>query len=96
MEYLDLIKNDYKVFLQFLKAKYPMFHNSNFFFRDLQFGIVKYLENKGIKIRFGEAEILAKRIGIFFEQEGIFIKVNQNGWRLNFPEFVTTVPVKTK
>ncbi|MCL5027899.1 MAG: hypothetical protein M1480_02645 [Bacteroidetes bacterium] len=95
MEYLDLISSDYKIFLQFLKAKYPMFHNSNFFFRDLQFGIVKFLENKGIKIQFGEAEILAKRIGTFLEHEGIFIKVNQNGWRLNYPEFVMSVPDKS-
>ena len=72
-----------------------MFHNSNFFFRDLQFGIVKFLENKGIKIRFGEAEILAKKIGTLLEQEGIFKKVNQNGWRLNYPEFVMPVPEKS-
>lgn len=94
MDYLNLISNDYKIFLQFLKAKYPMFHNSNFFFRDLQFGIVKFLENKGIKIRFGEAEILAKKLGALLEQEGIFKKVNQNGWRLNYPEFVMPVPEK--
>ncbi len=95
VEYLNLITDDYKIFLQFLKAKYPMFHNSNFFFRDLQFGIVKYLENKGTKIRFDDAEVLANKVGKFLEDNGIFIKVNKNAWKLNYPEFVIPVSVKS-
>ena len=91
MKYLDLIKSDYKVFLQFLKAKYPVFHNSNFFFRELQFGISKFLEKKGIKVSNGEAEKLALEVGNFFEHEGIFIRINSIGWRINYKEFVTTV-----
>jgi hypothetical protein len=92
LKYTGLIKKDYKIFLQFLKAKYPMFHNSNFFFRELQFGAVKYLGNKGIKISNGQAEELAKAVGSFLEQEGIFVRVNNHGWRINYKEFVTTVP----
>ena len=91
MKYFDLIINDYKVFLQFLKAKYPVFHNSNFFFRELQFGISKFLEKKGIKISNGEAEKLALEVGNFLEHEGIFIRINSIGWRINYKEFVTTV-----
>ena len=92
LKYIELIKNDYKVFLQFLKAKYPVFHNSNFFFRELQFGILKFLEKKGIKISNGQAEELAKGVGSFLEHEGIFVRVNNLGWRINYKEFVTTVP----
>ncbi len=90
--YFELVKNEYQVFLNFMKAKYPMFHNSNFFFRDLQFGILKYLENKGIKINNSEAEELAKKLSAYFEDSKIFIKVNSFGWRLNYPEFVTKIP----
>lgn len=90
--YFELVKNEYQVFLNFMKAKYPMFHNSNFFFRDLQFGILKYLENKGIKINNSEAEELAKKLSAYFEDSKIFIKVNSFGWRLNYPEFVTKAP----
>jgi hypothetical protein len=92
VKYLDFIKSDYKVFLQFLKAKYPIFHNSNFFFRELQFGVVIFLQKKGIKVSNGEGEKIAKGIGSFLEQEGIFIRVNDIGWRINYKEFVTTVP----
>jgi hypothetical protein len=92
MKYFDLIKNDDQVFLKFLKAKYPFFHNSNFFFRDLQFGLQKYLEKKGIKISNKESEELANRLGDYLEEKKIFIRVNLFGWRLNYPEFVTTAP----
>lgn len=88
----EIVKNDYQVFLNFIKAKYPMFHNSNFFFRDLQFGISKFLENKGIKINNAQAAELAKKISSFFEEKNIFVKVNSFGWRVNYPEFVTKVP----
>ncbi len=92
MEYLDLIKNDDQIFLKYLKAKYPLFHNSIFFFRDLQFGLQKFLEKKGIKISNAEAEKLAYNIGNYLEEKQIFVKVNLSGWRLNYPEFVTTTP----
>ena len=92
MKYLDLIKNDDQVFLKYLKAKYPLFHNSVFFFRDLQFGLQKFLERKGIKISNAEAENLAKHLGAYLENKQIFIRVNLSGWRLNYPEFVTTAP----
>ena len=91
VKYFDLIKSDYKIFLSFLKAKYPFFHNSNFFFRDLQFGISKYLEKKGIRISNSLAEELAKKTSSFLEEEKIFIKINPRSWRINYPEFVTTV-----
>jgi hypothetical protein len=92
LKYLELIENDYKVFLQFLKAKYPIFHNSNFFFRELQFGAVKYLEKKGIKISNGQGEKLAKDVGTFLEKQGIFERIDNQSWRINYKEFVTTVP----
>ena len=49
-EALKYFKNNYKGLLEFLKAKYPLLHNSNFFFIDFQFGIHKYLEIKEIYI----------------------------------------------
>ena len=46
----DELKNDYSSFLNFLKANYPIFHNSNFFYRDLQYGLRSYYEMKENKI----------------------------------------------
>ncbi len=90
-KYIEIIKRDKKVFLQFLKAKFPFFHNSNFFFRDLQYGIQMYFGSKGIKITLAVSEELAIEVGKYLEVENIFVTVNQHGWRINYPEFVTTV-----
>jgi len=89
---LDLLKVDYSVFLSYLKATFPLFHNSNFFFRDLQYGLKRYLEKKEVNITYPEAELFAKDLAMFFEEKGVFERVNSFGWRINYPEFVTQVP----
>jgi hypothetical protein len=40
---LELLKQEEESLLGFLKAKYPMFHNSNFFYRDLQYGVRSFI-----------------------------------------------------
>ena len=91
-KYSEIIKNNEKVFLQFLKAKFPLFHNSKFFFRDLQYGIQKYFESQGTKLTIAESEEIAVKVGKQLEEENIFISLNHQGWKVNYPEFVTTVP----
>jgi hypothetical protein len=89
---LELLKREDESFLGFLKAKYPMFHNSNFFYRDLQYGIRSFMEKKDIDITYTEAGRLADAISEEFENKGIFVRVNKTGWKINFPEFATTEP----
>ncbi len=91
-EYFNMLKTEDTLVLKFLKARYPLFHNSNFFYRDFQYGIRKYLELKGIEISYGESDDLAKELAAHLEQKNIFIPVDNQGWTINYPEFVTTVP----
>ncbi len=91
-QYFNVIKNEYQLFLNFLKAKYPLFHNSNFFFRDFHYGVKKYLETKDVEISYPQAEKVANKLSKFLEDENIFIRVNRLGWKINYPEFVTAVP----
>jgi hypothetical protein len=91
-QYFNLIKNDYQIFLNFLKAKFPVFHNSNFFYRDFHYGVRKFLESKDIKVTYPQAEEIAKKLAEYFEEEKIFIRVNNQAWKINYPEFVTAVP----
>jgi|SRR3972149_7831301 len=91
-KHIDLLKKDETIFLNFLKAKFPVFHNSNFFFRDFQFGIQKFLEKKEIDVTYPESEILAKELSEFFETQQFFIPVSRNTWRINYPEFLTKEP----
>ena len=86
-EILNTLKNNDEILLKFLKAKFPVFHNSNFFFRDLQYGIRSFLEKKDIFISYKESEKLANEIAEHFTGKGIFQRVNNQGWKVNYPEF---------
>ena len=89
---LELLKREEDSFLGFLKAKYPMFHNSNFFYRDLQYGTRSFMEKKGIDITYAEAAELADAISDEFEHKVLFVRVITIGWKINYPKFTTSEP----
>jgi hypothetical protein len=86
------LKKDYQGFLAFLKSRFPLFHNSNFFFRDFQFGLRRYLELKEISVNYSEAEKISKELIYFLEGEKILFPINSNTWKINYPEFTTVTP----
>lgn len=86
------LKNENQIFLNYLKAKFPLFHNSNIFYRDFEYGIIGFLENKGTTISFQTAEELSKLLSDYYVTQGIFIKTSNQGWKVNYPEFVTQKP----
>jgi hypothetical protein len=91
-KYLELLKSENEKLLKFLKAKFPMFHNSNFFFRDLQYGIRSFLEKKDIDVSYHQAGMLAAEVSNELVDKGIFVKINDQSWKLNYPEFTTKTP----
>jgi len=91
-KYLQLLKNNETELLNYLKAKFPVFHNSNFFFRDFQYGIRSFLEKKEIKSSYQMAEKLAEEMAKHFEAQNMFVKINHQTWKINKLEFVTTEP----
>ena len=88
---LQLLKNNDEELLNYLKAKFPMFHNSNFFFRDIQYGIKSFLEKKEIKISYQTAERLAVEMAKHYEEKNLFVKVNHQAWTVNKVEYITKV-----
>lgn len=89
---LQLLKNNDEELLNYLKAKFPVFHNSNFFFRDFQYGIRSFLEKKEIKASYQMAEKLAEEMAKYFEEKNMFVKINHQTWKVNKNEFVTVEP----
>ncbi len=87
-----ILKNEKNQIIYFLRARFPIFHNSNFFFRDLQYGLRSYIEKKGIEITYPQAEALASIFADMLEQEKYFIKINDQSWKVNFPQFATVKP----
>jgi hypothetical protein len=67
-----------------------IFHNSNVFFRDLQFAIQDYFEDQeGETISMVESEQIAKEVARSYESLGVFKKVNPQGYVLQYPDFIT-------
>lgn len=89
---LQLLKNNDEELLNYLKAKFPVFHNSNFFFRDFQYGIRSFLEKKEILVSYQMAEKLAEDMANHYEEKGFFVKINHQTWKIHKSEFVTATP----
>ncbi len=85
-QYTDIIKNS-EEFLRYLKTKAQLFHLSNVFFRDIQYGIQSYAEASGRKLNYGVAESMAAQLVSDFEKSGVLKPVKPGSWTLNFPEF---------
>ena len=84
------IEYPYELLSFMREQRKPVFHNSNIFLRDVQFAIQDYFEDKnGKTIRTDQAEKLAMEVARAYEQQGIFQRVNPQGYVLNFPELVT-------
>ena len=74
-------------FLLHLREEFTVIHNSNFFFRDLQYGVMSFLRSRGKKAGFDEADRIARETAGRFVADGIFTKVDDRSWRVNYPRF---------
>ena len=72
-----------------LKNRFMVFHQSNIFFRDIQYGIQAMLRDQGIKVSYVEAERLARQFVERMEQEKIFVRIDRQTWTLRYAEFKT-------
>jgi len=87
MKESELVRQNSKEVLLFLKERYPLFHMSNVFFRDMHYGIREYLEKKGMKIGYGAAEDVAREFITELEGQKILAPVDGQTWTLHYPEF---------
>lgn len=84
---IKLLKEQQNNILLYLKSRYPLFHKSNVFYRDIQFGIKYYLENKEIKLSYSESEYIANKFIEYLISQNILQKISDNIYILNYPEF---------
>lgn len=88
MKETESIIDNQTEFLKFLKSRFPLIHKSNFFFRDLHYGVMQYLgEKNGRRLKYSETEQIAREVGEAFERSGIFKRIDQQTWLVNYPEF---------
>lgn len=72
-----------------LRNRFQVFHQSNIFFRDIQYGLQAMLREQGMKISYVEAERLAREFVQRMEQEKIFVGIDRQTWTLRYPDFKT-------
>ncbi len=89
---VDKLIAEKTILLNYFKSIFPVFHNSNIFFRDFQYAIQRYLEFKSIKVTYAQAEVITNKLATHLEAEGIFARVNPIGWRLNYKLFKKGAP----
>lgn len=81
--------NDHAAVLKDLKTRFTVYHQSNIFFRDIQYGIQAMLREQGIRVSYVEGERLAREFVDRMEQEKIFVARDRQTWALHYPEFKT-------
>ena len=82
-------------FFAYLKAQdYPVYHKSNFFFRDFQYGLWKFLTENRTKVSYADVEQMAREVVDEFEKQGLLRKINRQSFELNLPPFQTNWPTQ--
>ena len=94
MKHLDYVVNSEKEILVFLKSQYPLYHMSNIFFRDIQYGIQKMFERRNVKIGYVDAEKIARAFVAQLERKKILVRIDGQSWVLHYADF-RKPPVKT-
>jgi hypothetical protein len=87
--HVQTITNSPIEFLNYLRTKFPLFHMSNVFYRDLMYGVRDYLAKRNSKVGFTQAEAITHEVIANFEKRNLLRRVNAQGWVLMYPEFTT-------
>jgi hypothetical protein len=88
MNKADLVRIHDIEILRYLKNHFPLYHLSNIFLRDIQYGLMKYFDEvQNSKLRYPEAEKIAKEFADYLVEKGVFKIINHQSWVLQYPEF---------
>jgi len=90
---LELLEHEQKSFLNYFRAKYPAYHNSNIFFRDFHYSVKQYLALKGINTSYSHSEFISSAFSELLIKRNILRKIDKNTMKLNYEEFITGNPV---
>ncbi len=79
---ISLINSQLDLFLEFFKANYKLFNNSNVFRKDVFYAVKRYLEIKNVKSGFTELEIITDSVVSELKNKGYFLELSPITWRL--------------
>ncbi len=94
MKETDFILQHKAQFLEYFRSKFPAFHNSNVFYRDLRYAAKYFLVSGGFKPSDAELEGVLDALVRVMVSDGVFRKVSEGTWAINQPDFRTKEPGK--
>lgn len=89
----NLVFSEQSTILNFFKSRFPLFHNSNIFFRDMQFTINAFFELKSIFIGYSLCEQITKDFFAHLEKQNMAVPVSTNAWKINNELYKTGAPL---
>jgi hypothetical protein len=97
MELPTILGKEKELFTYMKHEGYPVFHMSNIFLRDIQYGIRDYYRStyrKDIGTR--KSDAMAKDFIADLESKGVLLRSNINTWILQMPEFLNPPKAEEK
>ena len=83
-----VLANDKEVF-RHLKSRFPVYHLSNIFFRDIHYGIMEYLRERKMTVRYQDGEMIARAFVEKLEHEKILRPLDRQTWMVQYEDFRT-------
>ncbi len=84
MNYLQHLKENERIFFNFMKRNYPLYEQSNLFLRDMQYAIMSYFELKEKPLKYEMAEEIAKEFIKSLVKKNKLLELNNKTWKVNF------------
>lgn len=84
MNHLEHLKENKKVFFNFMNENYTIFQYSNLFLRDLQYAIISYFEKKETPVKYANAEILAQDYIKHLISNNDLVEIDSKSWKITF------------
>ncbi len=94
MKEIDFVKSNKKNFLEYFHSKFPSFHMSNVFYRDIRYALKYYLNSKNFKPSDAELEGISRALIREMVADGILKPVSDGVWTLNYSDYRTKTPGK--
>jgi hypothetical protein len=87
MKARDHILTHSQDFLPYLKARTPVFHLSNVFFRDIHYAVIALAADHRLRIGYTEAETVTRQLIERLEKEKVLLPIDKQTWCVNKPDF---------
>ncbi|MCL5267372.1 MAG: hypothetical protein M1469_04620 [Bacteroidetes bacterium] len=94
MKEIEFALSNKKSFLEYFHSKFPSFHLSNVFYRDLRYALKYYLNSNKFSPSDAELEAVLRALIKEMVTDGILKPVSDGVWTLNYSDYRTKTPGK--